>query len=452
VSIGFVGTDHTRVSLSLRERLAVAGERLDRLLDLLRAEPLISEAAVLSTCNRVEIYVAAPDASAALTRATHHLLTVTGVAPADIAGALDVRIDAEAVRHLFAVAAALRSLVVGETQILTQVREAFTYAAARGVAGAELQALARLAVRCGKQVRAETLLGTVDTSVSAVAVDLAARYLGPLRTRSALLIGAGRINEVSAQLLREAGIGSLVIASRTYAAAARLATAYHGHAADLEHLPSLLANADLVITAARTSAPLIEPSAIPHRAPGQPLLLVDIAVPRNVDPAVAQVAGVELIDLDRLHAAMPRGAGDLSGFEAAWTIVDTFVAQHATEARMRRAVPVIAALRAHVDSQKDAELGHTLARLAHLAPADRDAVAQLAHRLVNRMFHHLATRLKLATTLPDGDAYLAALAFLFDEAGTEYKTVTAPVLVGAQPPAPHATYADAIVMEGRSCP
>ena len=446
MSIGFVGTDHTRVSLSLRERLAVAGEHLDRLLDLLRAEPLISEAAVLSTCNRVEIYVAAPDASAALTRATHHLLTVTGVAPADIAGALDVRIDAEAVRHLFAVAAALRSLVVGETQILTQVREAFAYAAARGVAGAELQALARLAVRCGKQVRAETLLGTVDTSVSAVAVDLAARCLGPLRTRTALLIGAGRINEVSAQLLREAGIGSLVIASRTYAAAARLATAYHGQAADLEHLPSLLANADLVITAARTSAPLIEPSAIPHRAPGQPLLLFDIAVPRNVDPAVAQVAGVELIDLDRLHAAtMPGGADDLSGIEAAWTIVDTFVAQHATEARMRRAVPVIAALRAHVDSQKEAELHHTLARLAHLAPADRDAVAQLAHRLVNRMFHHLATRLKLTTALPDGDAYLAALAFLFDEAGTEYKTVTAPLLVGAQPPAPHPTHADAIV-------
>jgi len=426
VTIGCIGTDHSRASLALRERMVVAGDRLDLLLEHLRAEPLIAEAAVLSTCNRTEVYVAAQDVRAALARAAHHLLAVSGVPAEESANALEPRQGAEAVRHLCAVAAGLCSLVRGETQILTQVREAFEYAAAHEAAGTELHALARAAVRCGKRVRAETTLGTTDTSVSAVAVELAARRLDDLSGRTALLIGAGRINEVSAQLLRDVGIGSLVVVSRTYDAAARLAAICGGRAAQMSELPALLAEADLAITATRSTQPLVTPALIESRAPSRPLLLFDIAVPRDVDPAVGALPGVELVDLDSLRPAISHGAGALDGVAAAWAIVDDAVRRYEVEARTRQAVPLIARLRAHVDSQKEVELERTLAALDHLSPADREAVALLAHRLVNRMFHHLATRLKLAAAEPDADAYLAALTFLFDGAGTEYRTVTVP--------------------------
>jgi len=418
VSIGFVGTDHTRAPLALRGRLAIDGERLDLLYNLLRRDPLIAEAAVLSTCNRIEVYVAAPDVRAALRTATAHLLAVSDVGAAEAAGCLEQHVDEEAVRHLLAVAGGLRSLVVGETQIGTQVREAFEDAARRDAAGAELQALARAAVQCGKRVRSETALGTTDTSVSAVIVGLARQRLGGLRGRTALLIGAGRINEVSAHLLREAGIGDLVVVSRTRDAAARLAAACDGRAAAMDDLPALLAAADLAITATRAPEPPVTSAAILPRDPTRPLLLYDIAVPRDVDPAVGALPGVELTDLDGLRAVTPRLEGTRDGIDAAWRLVDACVERYAVEARARRAVPMIARLRAHVDSQKEAELARTLASLEHLAEADRAEVGMLAHRLVNRMFHHLATRLKAAAVAPEADTYLEALAFLFDETGT----------------------------------
>lgn len=439
MAIGLVGVDHTRAPLALRERLTVAGDRLDHLLDLLRADAAIDEAAVLSTCNRTELYVAAPDARAALARATTHLLATTGVPSTEVAAVLEPRVEGEAARHLCAVAAGLRSLVRGETQILAQVRESFAYATGREAAGPELQALARAAVRCGKRTRAETALGATDTSVSAVAVEMARRRFGSLRGRAAVLIGAGRINEVSALLLRNEGVGSLVVVSRTRAAAARLAAACDGRAAAMEDLPSLLAEADLAITATRAPEPLIVPSTIMSRdragdeggdvdelGAARPLLLFDIAAPRDVDPAVGRIAGVELVDIDAVRVATPDAIELLDGVADAWAIVDESVELYIAEARARRAVPLIARLRAHVDRNKDAELARTLAGLERLSPADREAVALMAHRLVNNMFHHLATRLKKAAALPDGDARLAALAFLFDEAGTEYRHVMAP--------------------------
>jgi len=419
MTIGLVGTDHTRAPLAVRERLALDGARGDRLLDLLAADARIDEAAVLATCNRVEVYVAAPDVAAALDRAAAHLAAATGTSEAELDPLLTRHVDGDAARHLFAVAAGLRSLVVGETQIVTQVREAFAAAGAREVAGAELQFLARSAVQCGKRVRRETALGAADTSVSAVAVAAAHRRLGGLRERAALLIGAGRINEVSARILREAGIGSLTVVSRTPEAAAQLAARWDGMAGALDRLPQRLAAADLVISATRAPQPLVVADSIVSRAPDRPLLIYDLAVPRDVDPAVGRLPHVELADLESLRAAAPRGDDAArDGVAAAWRLVDECVAQYVVERRVRRAVPLIARLRAHVDSQKDAELARTLARLEHLAPQDRDAVALLAHRLVNGMFHHLATRIKVGASAPDAEAYLSALTFLVDDGPT----------------------------------
>lgn len=250
MTIGFIGTDHTQAPLALRERLTLDDARLDALLDALRSAPGVAEAAVLATCNRVEVYVAAADADidGALTYALDSLLQVSGVGAGAVAGLIARQVGGAAGRHLFAVAAGLKSLVIGDTQILTQVREAFQYAAAREVAGPELQALARMAVACGKRVR--TALGRADLSFSALAVEQAAHCLGGLQGRSAVLIGAGRMNEVSTGLLHAGGIGALVVVSRTRAAAARLAAAYGGRDEAIEDLPALLA-ADVAITATR---------------------------------------------------------------------------------------------------------------------------------------------------------------------------------------------------------
>ncbi len=439
MTICCLGTDHTRASLAQRERLTLSDERLDALLDALVADPNVAEAAILATCNRAEIYLAAANVDAALDHASACLMHSTGATADDLAQLAVRRSGGEAARHLFAVAAGLRSLVVGESQILTQVREAFEHVAARGTRGTELQSLGRAAVRCGKQVRAQTSLGTADASVSSVVVGLAARHFGSLHGRTAVLIGAGRISAVAARLLHAAGIGALFIVSRTREAAEQLAATCNGRAATLDELPGLLDAADLAIAATRAPMPIVLPHMLTPRPPDRPLLLYDIAVPRNVDPGVGALPSVTLVDLDGLPRAVSTDAG---GVDAAWAIVDASVERYAVESRTRRAVPLIAALREHVDRQKDAELARTLADLDHLPAADQEAVSLLAHRLINRMFHHLAIRIKAAATRPDAETYLEALAFLFSSEGTEYRTVTVPGPELAAADAPESSVAD----------
>jgi len=405
LTIGCIGTDHTRTPLGVRERLATSGERLYALLERLKADPLIDEAAVLSTCNRVELYVASSDVRAALGRAVDHLLKLTGLSSPDVALVLQSSTDLEVARHLCGVASGLCSLVVGETQVLTQVREAFEHAAARGAAGRELGTLARMAVACGKRVRAETGLGSADTSVSARAVEIAGRRFGGLEGRSALLLGAGRINAVSARLLSSAGIGSTVVVSRTREAAARLAARCGGYHAPMDDLPALLADADLAIAATRAPRPPIVPSTIRAREPTRPLLLFDIAVPRDVHPSVGALPHVELVDIDGLCAVTPQA--NSNGVGAAWTIVDQAVERYVLEARIKRAGPLIARLRAQVDQDRDAELAQTLAGLQYLTQQEREAVTRLAHRLTNSLFHHLVMEVKSAAATMDGDSYRA---------------------------------------------
>jgi glutamyl-tRNA reductase len=423
MTIGCLGTDHTRASLAQREFLTLSDDCLNALLDALVADPNVTEAAVLATCNRSEIYLAAADVDVALDQAFACLVRATGATVADVAPLVVRRTGNEAARHLCAVAAGLRSLVVGETQILTQVREAFEHAAARGALGGELQALGRAAVRCGKQVRTQTALGTTDTSVCSVVVDLAERHVGGLKGRTALLIGAGRISAVAAHLLRSADIGTLNIVSRTREAAEQLAATCDGLAATLDELPKLLDSADLAIAATRAPAPLVHRDLLRPRPSDRPLFLYDIAVPRNVDPSVGTLTNVTLVDLDGLPGAT---SAEAAGTDGAWAIVDACVERLALESMTRRAVPLIASLREHVDRQKDAELARTLADLGHLSQDDQDAVALLAHRLINRMFHHLATRIKAAATLPDAEIYLEALAYLFNGEGTDFHQVTVP--------------------------
>jgi glutamyl-tRNA reductase len=407
-----IGTDHTLAPLAVRERLALEGESTARLLQQLHADPAVEEAAVLATCNRVEVYLAAMDGEAAYRLVRRAFATLL----ADDAAALDTllvtRKGVDAVRHLCAVAAGLESMVVAEGQILGQVRQALETARRLGTVGLHLGAVFRAAVACGKRVRSETAIGRADISAGSSMIALLERSIDDWSAQRALLIGAGRMNAATAHRLRALGVGDLTITSRTLAAAQTLAAAVGGRAIGLDGLPAAARRATLIISATRSPGLMLTAPMLAGRS-DEPLVVCDLAVPRDVDPLIDALPGVRLLDIDALRdSQLQEGLSD--ALVAAEAMVEGAVGDWTAWCRTREAVPLIADLRAHVDRQKEAELARTLGQLAHLSEVDQAAVGELAHRLVNKMFHHLAIRMKQAAADPAlGDRYLEVARFLF---------------------------------------
>ena len=407
-----MGTDHTIAPLALRERLALGGDAASAFLLGLTGNPLIVEAALLSTCNRVEVYVATRSPDRALPALREALARVLGEDPQALEGVLVGREGSDAVRHLCGVAAGLHSMIVAEGQILGQVKDALEQARQLGTAGPYLGAVFRAAVACGKRVRTETALGRTDVSASSVLIDLLARAIDRWADQRVLLIGAGRMSQVTAARLAALGAGSITISSRTMAAAVRLADEVGGEAVPLDAVAARALDATLIISATR-STDLVLTAAMLASRPDTPLIAVDLAVPRDIDPAVADLPGVRLLDIDDLrHIQDRQGLG--GAVAAATALVEVATAEWQVWCRTREAVPLIADLRAHVDGQKEAELARTLKGLEHLSERDRAEVAEMGHRLVNKMFHHLATRMKQAAADPElGESYLEAARYLF---------------------------------------
>ena len=407
-----MGTDHTIAPLALRERLALGGDAASAFLLGLTGNPLIVEAALLSTCNRVEVYVATRSPDRALPALREALARVLGENPQALEGVLVGREGSDAVRHLCGVAAGLHSMIVAEGQILGQVKDALEQARQLDTAGPYLGAAFRAAVACGKRVRTETALGRTDVSASSVLIDLLARAIDRWADQRVLLIGAGRMSQVTAARLAALGAGSITISSRTMAAAVRLADEVGGEAVPLDAVAARALDATLIISATR-STDLVLTAAMLASRPDTPLIAVDLAVPRDIDPAVADLPGVRLLDIDDLrHIQDRQGLG--GAVAAATALVEVATAEWQVWCRTREAVPLIADLRAHVDGQKEAELARTLKGLEHLSERDRAEVAEMGHRLVNKMFHHLATRMKQAAADPElGESYLEAARYLF---------------------------------------
>jgi len=407
-----MGTDHTIAPLALRERLALGGDAASAFLLGLTGNPLIVEAALLSTCNRVEVYVATRSPDRALPALREALARVLGEDPQALEGVLVGREGSDAVRHLCGVAAGLHSMIVAEGQILGQVKDALEQARQLDTAGPYLGAAFRAAVACGKRVRTETALGRTDVSASSVLIDLLARAIDRWADQRVLLIGAGRMSQVTAARLAALGAGSITISSRTMAAAVRLADEVGGEAVPLDAVAARALDATLIISATR-STDLVLTAAMLASRPDTPLIAVDLAVPRDIDPAVADLPGVRLLDIDDLrHIQDRQGLG--GAVAAATALVEVATAEWQVWCRTREAVPLIADLRAHVDGQKEAELARTLKGLEHLSERDRAEVAEMGHRLVNKMFHHLATRMKQAAADPElGESYLEAARYLF---------------------------------------
>jgi len=418
----FLGVRHQDTDLDARGRLALdarAGDVYGRLM------PYAQEVLVLSTCNRSEIYAFGDvEALAPLLRGA--FADATRATDAEIARSA-YRLDgAEVPRHLFLVAAGLEAQLVGETQILGQIRAAYAQAAEAGAAHRELATLVQAALHTARRAHAETGLDEHPVSVGSAAVALARRELGDLSDRTVLLLGAGEVAELCCRHLRAAGAAHIAILNRTRERAAALAAEIGGVAAGWEELPGWLRRADLVLSS--TGAPHAVLFARDIRdaqraRAGRRLLLIDLAVPRDVEPASASVAGVRLLDLDDLGAvSLAQRQARLRSAEAARAVALAGAEEFERQRRERRALPLILSLRGRAEEVREAEVQRALRRLGDVPPAERQVIEQLAARIVNKLLNDPTVALKAAAQRDDAAEALrlaASLLRLPEQAGPQ---------------------------------
>lgn len=419
-----LGISHKTAPLELRERLALTEGRAAGVLGDLRTHEQVSEAAAISTCNRTELYLVVSEPVEAENVALGALSRQAGIRPTELIESLYSHRGIEAGRHLFRVAAGLDSMIVGEAEIQGQVKRAYELALVEGVTGAILNRLFRGALAAGKRVRDETRIGEGGISVPSAAVELATRTLGDLTGRHVLLIGAGETAELTARALTARGVETVFVANRRYDRAIGLAERFGGSAVRLEDLPAQLEVADIVISSTNSPHHLVEREELELVAgarAGRPLLLIDLAVPRDIDPACREVAGVVVRDVDDVQTIAERNA---SGREVEARGAEVIVA--AELARFERwlgsleVLPTVASLRVRADDIVARVLAENLGRFDQLGDADRARVEAMARAIASRILHEPTLRLKRAAE--DADAYqqVAALRELFGlDAGTE---------------------------------
>lgn len=385
--------------------------------DLASAEHL-SEAVLLSTCNRTEVYAYAERFHGGYADIRELLARHSGLPPETVADELYSHHDADAVQHLFSVAAGLDSVVVGEHEILGQVRDAWQAARDEGTVGAVLEPLFRRAVVAGKKVRATTGISHGITSLSHAAVALAKERLGTLAGRRVLVLGAGDVATGTLKSLANVGATDIAVANRTPERAKAAAASCGGRVVALDKVEPALVAADVVITTTGATDIVLEHSDIDEvmtRRGGAELLIVDVAVPRDVDPAVRGLPGVILLDMDDLGDFVRQGrAGREQEIDSVRAIVRGEVEHYLIEASAREVAPLIAALRARAHQVTTAELDRHASRLAGLSAAQRVAVESLLRGVVNKLLHEPTVRLKDAAGHARGDRLAEALRDLFD--------------------------------------
>jgi glutamyl-tRNA reductase len=410
-----VGTSHNRAPVELREQMFVSAAENRELVERLAGDDV--EAVVLSTCNRTEIYLVHGDEETAAGRAFAELSALAGMTETEIASSLYTLTDDAAALHAFRVAAGLDSLIPGEAQILGQVRSAYELARAAGTAGPVLHRLFRQALRVGRRVRNETAIGENPASISSAAAELAERVFGSLEGRRILILGAGKMSDLATVNLVSRGVESVFVANRSAERAERLASRFGGRAVGLDEVEQELEHADVVVasTSARgfvLSAAQVERAMAKRR--GRPIFFIDIAVPRDVDPAVNEIEGCYLYDVDDLERVVEES---VAGRKEEAVRAEAIVAEEAQAFRDWQlsldVVPAIASLRALAESIREAELERAEGRLGTLSPSQRRAVESLTAQIVNKLLHPPTVRMKEAAAAADGVLYADAIRHLF---------------------------------------
>jgi glutamyl-tRNA reductase len=411
VSLVLVGLSHRVAPVEVRELLALPLARAAEVARELAGDE--GEAVCLSTCNRTELYAAASDPDEAAARAIELLVSTSGLAEEELRGVLYRLRDEAAALHLFRVAGGLDSLVPGEGEILGQVRAAFE----AGAPGPLLDRLFRQALHAGKKVRSETAIGESPASVSSVAAALAEQVFGDLSGCRILLVGAGKTGELAARSLASRGARIAFVANRSAEKAAELAERFGGEPIALDAVPAALPRADVVVSSTSASGFVVRRPDVERILPGRrgrPLFLIDIAVPRDLDPAIHELDGCYLYDVDDLESVVVE---TLAGRRQEAARAEAIVAEEAERFRAWQAsldvVPAIASLRARAEAIRAAELERARARLARLSEGERAAVESITAQIVNKLLHLPTVRMKEAAAGADGATYADAVRHLF---------------------------------------
>jgi glutamyl-tRNA reductase len=397
--------------VSVLERAAVPVDDVRKTIEELHRAEMISEVLLLSTCNRVEVYADVARFHPAVAEITTVLARHSGLAVSDLSDHLYVHFAEAAAEHMFTVASGLDSMVIGESQILGQLRAAYALGTELGSVGTVLHDLAQTSLRVGKRVHSETGIDRAGASIVSVALDRAEDVLGSLAGRRALIVGAGSMGALSGATLRRRGVTDLVIANRSAERAERLATNVGGHAITLAELPAAIAEADLLVSSTGSTGLVVEADAIGSRAE-RPLVVLDLALPRDVDPAVAVQLGVTYVDLEALRTGGAMVSDD--EVDAATAIVVAELRDYLAEQQRLAVAPTVTALRARANQVIDTELSRLDGRLPGLHPEERREVADAVRRAVEKVLHAPTVRVKELASTPGGDQYAAALRELFD--------------------------------------
>lgn len=402
-----IGINHTTAPIEVRERLAIPAGRLADATRTLVHQPGVREGIILSTCNRVELLTLQEDGSAPEGNLLSFLHEYFAVTPSSLTPHLYEYREQEAIRHLFRVASSLDSMVVGEPQILGQVKESYTIARQVGAVSGSLDSLIQRAFTVAKKVRSETQIGSSSVSIASVAVDLARKIFGSLEGKTVLLVGAGKMSELAARHLIQQGAANILVANRTLERAERIAAQFNGQVIPFEHLYDQAPRADIVITSTGAPQKLFGRSHGQHflqSRRNRPMFFIDIAVPRDVDPRMNEVEGCFVYDIDDLQQVAAANMADRSReAAAAETIVSQEVEKYQQRVQSRGAVPAIVALQQNAEAIRESELARSAKRLASLTPEQREAVEALTRSLTAKLLHPQLTALRETARSKDSE-------------------------------------------------
>ncbi|WP_194816135.1 glutamyl-tRNA reductase [Nocardia sp. XZ_19_385] len=443
MSVLLVGISHRSAPVSVLEKVAIADADRPKLIDRMLESSHVSEAMIVSTCNRVEIYAVVDAFHGGLAEVGELLTKHSGMPLPDLTKHAYVRYSEAAAEHLFAVASGLDSMVIGEQQVLSQIRSAYATADAQQAVGRTLHELSQHALRVGKRVHSETGIDRAGASVVSVALDRARSVLGSIEGRTAVVVGAGAMGSLAVAHLSRAGIGRIIVVNRTMDRAQRLAATagtygVESSALELSRLTEAMAAADVVITCTGAVGAVVT-LADTHRALSErdrvaasdrPLVFCDLGLPRDVEHAVAGLPGVTVIDIETLQRDPAAGAA-ADDTAAARSIVADELAKYLAGQRMAEVTPTVAALRQRAAEVVEAELLRLDSRLPALADPERDEVARTVRRVVDKLLHAPTVRVKQLASTPGGDSYAEALRELFELKPGAAQAVAAPMEISA---------------------
>ncbi len=417
-----VGLSHKTAPIEIREKLTFPAHRQEEALSLLTAGAEIAEAVVLSTCNRTEIYaVSATEAGSGAV--IDFLCDYHDLDRHDLVRYLYMSDGEPVVRHLFRVAASLDSMIVGEAQILGQVKDAYEHSFGAGACSRVFNKLFRQSFEVGKRVRTETDIGESAVSVSYAAVELAKRVFDTLEGRTILILGAGKMSELTAKNLVSQGVKTVLVANRTFERAEELARTFDGAAVPFDELYDHMRHADIVISSTAATHHVVTKAKVEEAMRGRhgkPLFMIDIAVPRDIEPGVNDVADVFLYDVDDLNGVVESNLEErMEQARVAELIIDEEIAEFRAWLECMEVVPTVAAIRAQAESVRQAEMEKALKRLAGLSDKDVKTIDMLTSAIVSKLLHEPTSRLKDLSNRKDGYVYVETARNLYGLDGSD---------------------------------